>query len=417
MSMGLHSADRPRWLDDEFIQDVLRSREEYSEICVVNSEVQLAVGKGENYSSAIYRVAVEFKRCKNSEEIEKTSLIIKGLSTVESTAKFVVEWKAFERETALYQSTIPAMFNFLQQNIEGREVQHLTPFCYKTSRPHTLILEDLMTLGFKMANRLGRLDLLHCTLALKGLAKFHAASVALHDKNPNSMDDYVENMYTEKNRHFIVKFTASTINALANVVERWSGFEKYGDKLRGVLPKFWDRTVDIVKPFPDSLSVLNHGDFWVNNMMFHYCPETGKPDQVRFIDFQVTRYTTPVLDLQYFIHTSASEQVRSEYTEHLLHVYHTELQDTLKTLGCDHHSYTFEQLKEEYDDRSFFGLITACTLLTIVLLDPAEASDLENTMEVGDNLDSKSLEKVYSGSRYKEAFQKLLPQFERKGLL
>jgi hypothetical protein len=38
-------------------------------------------------------------------------------------------------------------------------------------------------------------------------------------------------------------------------------------------------------------------------------------------------------------------------------------------------------------------------------------------VEDGDNLDSKSLKKTYSESRYKESFQKLLPQFERKGLL
>jgi len=330
---------------------------------------------------------------------------------VENMAKFVIEWKAFERETALYRTTIPAMFNFLQQNIQGREVQHLTPFCYKTSRAHTLVLED-----FKMANRHDRLDLLHCTLARKGLAKFHAAFLALCDKNPNSMDDYAENMYTEKNRHSVVNFMASNINALANVVERWPGFDKYGDKLRGVIPAFWDRIADIVKPIPDSLYVLNHGDFWINNMMFHYCPETGKPDQVGFIDFQLARYSTPVLDLQYFIHTSASELVRSEYTEHLLQVYHTELRDKLKTLGCDHHIYPFEQMKE-YEDSSFFGLITACTVLSAVLADPADAFDLENMLEDGNNLNSKSLGKTYSGSRYKEAFQKLLPQFERKGLL
>ena len=417
MSMGLDPVERPRWLDDEFIQEVLRSREEYSEICVVNSEVQLAVGKGENYCSTIYRVAVEFKRCKNNEETEKTGLIIKTLSAVEIMAKFVTEYKAFEKETALYQITIPAMFNFLQQNIQGREVQNLTPFCYKTSRPQTLVLEDLMTLGFQMANRHDRLDLLHCTLALKGLAKFHAASVALYDKNPNCMDDYVEIMYTEKNRDGMMKFMDPSINALANVVEKWSGFEKYGDKLRLIIPTICDRVMEIVKPVPDSLSVLTHGDFWVNNMMFHYCPETGKPDQVKFIDFQITRYSTPVLDLQYFIHTSASEQVRSEYTEHLLQVYHTELQGTLKTLACDHHIYTFEQLKKEYEDRSLFGLITACTVLCAVLADPAEAFDMENVKEDGSQIDSKSLEKPYSGRRYREALQKLLPHFERKGLL
>ena len=413
--MGLDSVDRPRWLDNEFIQDALRSREEYSEICVVNSEVQLAVGKGENYCSTIYRVAVEFKRCKNNGETETTGLIIKTLSAVEIMVKFVTESKGFEKETALYQITTPAMYNVLQQNIQGREVQHLTPFSYKTSRSHTLVLEDLMTLGFQMANRHDRLDSLHCTLALKGLAKFHAASVAVYDKNPNSMDDYAETIYTQKNFDAIMKFIPPSFNALANFVEKWSGFEKYGDKLRQIIPAICDRIVDIVKPVPDSLSVLTHGDFWVNNMMFHYCPETGKPDQVRFVDFQLTRYTTPVLDLQYFIYSSANEQVRSEHTEHLLQVYYTELRDTLKTLGCDHHTYTIEQMMKEYEDRSLFGLITTCTVLSAVLADPAEAIDMENVKE--DGTDLKFLEKPYTGRRYREALQKLLPHFERKGLL
>jgi hypothetical protein len=416
MSMGLDPVDRPQWLDDEFIQDVLRSREEYSEICVVNSEVGLAVGKGENYCSTIYRVAVEFRRGENNGQTETAGLIIKTLSAVEVMVKFMIESKAFERESALYQITVPAMFSLLQQNIQGKEVQHLTAFGYKTSRPHTLVLEDLMTLGFKMANRHDRLDLHHCTLAIKGLAKFHAASVALHDKHPDSMDDYGETVYAEKNRDGILNFTSQAFISLADVVEKWPGFEEYGHKLRLIPPKNCDRFMDIVKPVPDSLTVLNHGDFWVNNMMFHYCPETGKPDQVRFVDLQLTRYSTPVLDLQYFMYSSANEQVHSEHTEHLLQLYHTELLDTLRALGCDRHLYTLEQLKKEYEDRSLFGLITACTVLSVVLADPAEAFDMDGLKEDISQMDSISLEKPYSGRRFKVAMQYLLPHFERKGI-
>jgi RecA/RadA recombinase len=74
-------------------------------------------------------------------------------------------------------------------------------------------------------------------------------------------------------------------------------------------------------------------------------------------------------------------------------------------------------MKKEYEDRSLFGLITACTVLSAVLADPADAFDLENVKEDGSQMDSKSLEKPYSGRRYREAIQKLLPHFEMKGLL
>jgi hypothetical protein len=242
-------------------------------------------------------------------------------------------------------------------------------------------------------------------------------SVALHDKNPNSMNSYAESMYIDKNREFIYNLMESSANALANVVEKWPGFEEYGDKFRKVIPTTWDRLVEAVKPVSGALSVLNHGDFWVNNMMFHYCPNTGKVDDVRFFDFQISRYTTPVLDLLYFIYSSPSEDVRSEYTEFLLETYHKEMHNILKVLGCEHHKFTIEELKKEFEEKSFFGLIIIFNILPAVLAEPADAFDRENLKEDGTTSDLKHLERTFSGSRYKEALQKLIPHFESKGHL
>jgi hypothetical protein len=117
------------------------------------------------------------------------------------------------------------------------------------------------------------------------------------------------------------------------------------------------------------------------------------------------------------MYTSPSEDVRSEHTEHLLEEYHKELHDTLKILGCEHHQFTIEQLKKEFEDKSFFGLLVACTVLSAVLAEPADTYDMENIPEDPSSFDSESFERPYSGSRYKEAAQKLLPHFENKGLL
>jgi hypothetical protein len=53
----------------------------------------------------------------------------------------------------------------------------------------------------------------------------------------------------------------------------------------------------------------------------------------------------------------------------------------------------------------------------VVLSEPTETYDMENFKEDGSTLDSESFERTYSGSRYKEAVQKLIPHFENKGLL
>ena len=52
----------------------------------------------------------------------------------------------------------------------------------QNENPILLVIEDLASLGFQMADRLSGLDLDHSILALHRLAMFHAASVALCEK-------------------------------------------------------------------------------------------------------------------------------------------------------------------------------------------------------------------------------------------
>ncbi|XP_011705018.1 PREDICTED: uncharacterized protein LOC105460287 [Wasmannia auropunctata] len=53
----------------------------------------------------------------------------------------------------------------------------------QNENPTFLMIEDLAPLGFRMvADRASGLDLAHSVLALHGLARFHAASVAICEK-------------------------------------------------------------------------------------------------------------------------------------------------------------------------------------------------------------------------------------------
>lgn len=49
-------------------------------------------------------------------------------------------------------------------------------------QPALLVLEDLMPLGFRMADRRAGLDLDHCLLLIRNLARFHGSSAALCEK-------------------------------------------------------------------------------------------------------------------------------------------------------------------------------------------------------------------------------------------
>jgi len=55
-------------------------------------------------------------------------------------------------------------------------------FFVQRESPILLAMEDLAPLGFNMACRRSGLDMNHSILAIRGLARFHAASVALCEK-------------------------------------------------------------------------------------------------------------------------------------------------------------------------------------------------------------------------------------------
>ncbi|KAJ9583827.1 hypothetical protein L9F63_021830 [Diploptera punctata] len=417
--METDTVERPTWLTNELLQKTLRSREGFEQAQIINSVVHSAVGKGENYTSIIFRIELKYKKDDRTNEIQETRFILKSLSNAEILVKFLIETKTFEKETTMLRDIIPSMCRLLENSLPEKSIQPLSPYCYKSDIPHTLILEDLTTLGFKMANRHSRLDLQHTLIALKGLAKFHAASVALNEKDPSILETFkTECIYIEKNRDIMQSFTHATYDALINVVSQWNGYEKYIEKMKAVIPMYFDRMKEQITPKQNSLNVLNHGDCWVNNMMFHYSPNSGEVDGIRFIDFQLSRFSSPALDLQYFIYTSPNEDVRSQKTDYLIEVYHKELCEYLKMMGQHDKLISLEELKKEFEEKYFFGFNTACTVLTAVLADPSEAFDLEHFKEDDESsFDPKYMEKTYSGNRFKNAFQNLLPHFESKGAI
>lgn len=50
-------------------------------------------------------------------------------------------------------------------------------YCARVEFPAVLVMDDLMTKGYRLADRIIGLDLAHSELVMKSLAKFHATSL------------------------------------------------------------------------------------------------------------------------------------------------------------------------------------------------------------------------------------------------
>lgn len=87
-----------------------------------------------------------------------------------------------------------------------------------------------------MADRCNGLDEDHCKLVLKKLARFHAASYALAEQDPKSMEQYSFGLVkpNARNTDLFRAIFESGLESLAKVVGTWCGFSDVVKKIKAV---------------------------------------------------------------------------------------------------------------------------------------------------------------------------------------
>ncbi|XP_057334053.1 uncharacterized protein LOC130673134 [Microplitis mediator] len=143
------------------------------------------------------------------------------------------------------------------------------------------------------------------------------------------------------------------------------------------------RVCEIVENIEPEFNVINHGDCWINNMMIKYDEQGNIVDHV-FVDFQMSRYGTPAIDLQYFFNTSVSEKVLNEHKASLMEHYQEVLSTTMTDIGCRTHPLSGEYINIMLEKTELIGVITACTAPPNVLIKKSKAEGVEKQMACGD---------------------------------
>ncbi|KAG6558538.1 EcKinase 13, partial [Microplitis demolitor] len=402
---------QPEWLTARFLERVLRNADKDDSISVTEISVTNATNKGDNYTSDMFRVTFELIRNETGMRIsKKNSIIVKAALSSEGIHKDLIEdAKIFENEIKMMTSTLKDMESVLKDTKLGGR-------CYyaQLKDPTLLVIEDLAPLGFRMADRQLGLDLQHCTLALQRLAKFHASSVLVCENKPKYKKDHSKGMFSSDFPPDAAKFFTDSINSMVKAAETWSELSvECREKLRKLSNTLFPKACEIAKLNESEFNVLNHGDYWVNNMLFKYNDRGNVVDHV-FVDFQMCNYGTPAIDLQYFFNTSASEEVLALHKDSLFDEYVKVLSTTMKNIGCKTCPPSLSYIKNIFSELEIIGLVVACTALPIMMTDKSQAKDHEelvNTSAADFNADA------YKNKAYQLKIVPRLLEWNARGIL
>ncbi|KAK4313910.1 hypothetical protein Pmani_014772 [Petrolisthes manimaculis] len=226
-----------------------------------------------------------------------------------------------------------------------------------------------------MLNKRESLDLPHTLMAVDSLARLHAVSLAFSRNH---------------NVHFLKKYpafnTASCIDPfyIASVAIIYDGViraaEQKGNQYKHLLAIMASNKEAVLQKFSEALKNTNesskvtclaHGDFWTNNLMFRNSENNGKevqqPQDVMLIDWGITFWRNPLLDLQYFIHCSTTRNLRKDHLGEILHRYHSTFTVTTNDLGSPVDNWQFEDFMAEWRRTQVFGSLIGMmnTLVTM----------------------------------------------------
>lgn len=145
---------------------------------------------------------------------------------------------------------------------------------------------------------------------------------------------------------------------------------------------------------------------------------SSQPIEVKLLDFQLARFGSPVLDLSYFLYTSASVQ-HLNHLNHFLKHYHSALVEFLKEFDCDASVlFPYEVLEEHWGQFAKFGLGMAFLVVNVMMMDDGELPDVNSNEGMsGEDFIGSFEKKSKNDERYLEKMVRILRHFEERGLL
>lgn len=355
-----------------------------------------------SYTCKLFRIYVYYLTHLDKQS-SSISLIAKRK---DENVTFATDLGMIGKELMMYRYGLPKLEMILKEK--------LSPSIYLAT-DKIIVMDDLNMDGYKNTNNGKLLNYNHCVNGIKALAKFHAASVGLHQTDASLVEKLGEELFYKdelyEKFHIIIE---NSLQSLSEEVATWSESKHYEQSILNIKNRIWKLLVSIVKQ-NKFLCVLNHGDFTLNNLLFKYGPN-GEICDVKIIDFQCCRYSSPVIDLQFFLSTSVDIRVIENHLPNLLELYLNTFNNILLMLNCPK-TLSKTDFELEFNKADFIGLYATSMTLPQNLIDEEQSKNLKGVdFEEFKNAKTNPISSLMKSHKYREIMPKVLDYFYKRGL-
>uniref|UniRef100_A0A1E1WL08 CHK kinase-like domain-containing protein n=1 Tax=Pectinophora gossypiella TaxID=13191 RepID=A0A1E1WL08_PECGO len=398
-----------------FIENVIEKRG------YVNPKVTVQpLGRaGDNYIAIVKRITVE-------ENGETLKIVAKVAPVIEDLRNTMQTKEVFYNEHVVYTELLPK-FTELEVEAEIPKKERLRYAACLGSldeEPNEIILlEDLQEPGFTLLDRFKALQNDQMKLIIENIAKLHALSFALKNKELETFDKIRNKLYNSRLHMGKEPTTKHFLNHIENQFLDLLDEEKYKQAIKGKISGMDGLMGKLHKADKDSKHlVIQQGDCWTNNVLFRLQDENVV--ECCMIDYQFACANLPVDDVYQVLFNCSDYDSRAKHFQEWLDYYHMYFTKYLYHFGLKADNvYSKEQFESDMIRYGKFALGQAAFSSSFLLKNDEDAEKMKSAMDSGitELTDEMLKELTSSGSssmvKLKTRLEELVDSFIELGYL
>lgn len=300
-------------------------------------------------------------------------------------------------EIYIYNHVIPYYKKFLKpRNIKTFDTEKWVPKIYFAdckiieelgdTEETILAMENLTPHKFRTGPRVD-LDEIHLKLMATKIASYHAVSYAMRIlKDPmlkTLVDGLIPYSFLSSDGGepdaFKLFYQYGMERAFNYIVkeEKFYKNKNFIENIRRLKRDAYERPLPFMEKFlrrDEIFSIILHGDYNRNNVMFRYEDEDGhrEPDDIRMIDFQEVRYASPAIDLSFFMYMNMPAGLRASLWDELFKLYHdTLIESIVDILKCKSNDprlepYSYGNFSGHFRQNALYGAMVATVFVPMM---------------------------------------------------